>query len=647
MECPNCHERIPLSARACFNCGTERDNFRGSQTGEAPRKRSMFSAPVYHRAFPHSARTKEATALRDRPFPSSRPITTVAADELLTALAAQYDFLQVEIADGRRGFMAMLSVEAVESAGAPIVAAVPSREQQAPGMPTHHAAVEPHRQSLPRTEGALAVDTKDESLVIPFPRPSNAPVPVNLPRGELAGVGIDELPLNPPAPFQGENIIDLTDRLRETENEGAEEGGAAAGVGADVWSDDPLLHRATVAETHFSQPAPPVWKLREPAAGGPAGDDGPAGQGKSGPLVSKPTLDVAALRQAAYGGGRRIPVWVWGACAAAAVAVVVTGVVVARRGSSSPTPAPSQPVSVQPSVQPSQIVTLRPPIPTVGSSSPVPSAIPGQPPRSSEQAPLAFQTNVYNQWRVAVTDGNGQNPRAFTTGDWDDGEPSWSHDGSRLVFVSNRGGSFHVFTVGADGGGVSQITKGPQNDRRPMFSPDGYQIAFTSDRDGGKDQVFVMLANGTAVRQLTQGDRSSHPSWSPDGSKLAFTREVSGVSQIFVIDVKDGNLTKLTAANQNHVDPAWSPDGKEIAYSSFQDGMWSIFVMRADGSAPRRLTTADTARQPAWSPDGASIAFAQGPEGQQQVVVVGRNGGETRRFINGVGHAIMPSWPRQ
>jgi len=82
------------------------------------------------------------------------------------------------------------------------------------------------------------------------------------------------------------------------------------------------------------------------------------------------------------------------------------------------------------------------------------------------------------------------------------------------------------------------------------------------------------------------------------GSLVAYVRKGD-------IYVSKGSAEKRLTSGGTHARPRWAPDGKLIAY--LKGGL--VWVMRADGSAPRRLSTR-VAAGPSWSPDGKWIAFA-------------------------------------
>ena len=88
-------------------------------------------------------------------------------------------------------------------------------------------------------------------------------------------------------------------------------------------------------------------------------------------------------------------------------------------------------------------------------------------------------------------------------------------------------------------------------------------------------------------------------------------------------------------------DPQVSPDGRWIAYVQgavdFEANkvVKHIWLIRADGGAPKQLTTGDGSdSRPRWSPDAVSIAFISTRGGKSQVWIIPVNGGEARQLTN-------------
>ncbi|GIF13119.1 TolB family protein [Actinoplanes teichomyceticus] len=69
--------------------------------------------------------------------------------------------------------------------------------------------------------------------------------------------------------------------------------------------------------------------------------------------------------------------------------------------------------------------------------------------------------------------------------------------------------------------------------------------------------------------------------------------------------VSSGPAEKKVTTGGGYARPRWSPDGRQLAV--LKGGR--LWTMKADGTAPRRLTTRPAAG-PSWSPDGKWLAFA-------------------------------------
>jgi Tol biopolymer transport system component len=184
-----------------------------------------------------------------------------------------------------------------------------------------------------------------------------------------------------------------------------------------------------------------------------------------------------------------------------------------------------------------------------------------------------------------------------------------------------------IVVARADGTGQRPLTSGPAFDVHPTFSPNGARLAFWSSTRA--DRVDLMMAdpNAGTVRTLLKDVPTQSRTfdlaysslygwptiaWSPDSARIAYTAMIEGQNQIFVVDVERSTTTPIGDPALVGRDPAWSPDGRTIAFAGGRaDDDRGIYVMAADGSAPRRLTTAHYANfhSPSWSPDGRRIAF--------------------------------------
>ncbi len=128
------------------------------------------------------------------------------------------------------------------------------------------------------------------------------------------------------------------------------------------------------------------------------------------------------------------------------------------------------------------------------------------------------------------------------------------------------------------------------------------------DLEVGAEVAFEYPVEDTPTFLATQ-IRDAVPS--PDGERLAFT----AMARLWISNADGTNPRRLTSAEVTEQQPAWSPDGRTIAYVTWEGTGGALMRAPAAGSgAPQRLTTRSaTYITPAWSPDGSRIVALRGP----------------------------------
>ena len=165
--------------------------------------------------------------------------------------------------------------------------------------------------------------------------------------------------------------------------------------------------------------------------------------------------------------------------------------------------------------------------------------------------------------QIYVTDANGANPVAVTSGVASAYDPSWSPDGSRVAYITCPtvpcgAADFEVYTTAAVPGSTpSRVTDDGMRDNDPYFSPDGTRIAWleeTSPTTGAAGAWNIRVANvdGSSAGYVTNdGNISSRPQWSKDSTliythRLVYTDAVPHFD-IYVMHADGSNMQNLTA----------------------------------------------------------------------------------------------------
>jgi dipeptidyl aminopeptidase/acylaminoacyl peptidase len=196
-------------------------------------------------------------------------------------------------------------------------------------------------------------------------------------------------------------------------------------------------------------------------------------------------------------------------------------------------------------------------------------------------------------------------------------DPQISPDGQWIAYVRQWSDAMtdrrysNIWLVKSDGTGHRPLTSGKFGDASPRWSPDGKRLAYLSDRSGATQLYVRWMDTGEAYAVTHGGNAPSAPAWSADGSQLAFLQLVSKPALV---------VGKPLAPPAG---ATWSPPPKYTDQLVFRfngvgevpPGFVQAFVVRADGGAPRQVTTGDfqNGGNPfgggsiAWTPDGTEL----------------------------------------
>jgi dipeptidyl aminopeptidase/acylaminoacyl peptidase len=209
-------------------------------------------------------------------------------------------------------------------------------------------------------------------------------------------------------------------------------------------------------------------------------------------------------------------------------------------------------------------------------------------------------------------------PKAMTSGDFDERGVQWSPDGSRLYFVSDRvaesyynAGDSDIYSVPAAGGDMTEVASIDGPIGSVSVSPDGKRLAFVGALTGQPirsysqpDLWVVDAAPGATPKNLTAdydydvssgigGDQSAprgeQPKpivWTKDGLALIMVTAEKGSSNLKRVPASGGRIEAMTTGEHDVSAYTGAANGTIAATISTQTNIGDIAIVRtADGSA--------------------------------------------------------------
>ena len=265
----------------------------------------------------------------------------------------------------------------------------------------------------------------------------------------------------------------------------------------------------------------------------------------------------------------------------------------------------------------------------------------------SARPPAALLTySVAPNGGLCLSQPNGTK-RVRLTGRLNDRGAAWTRDGRLVAFVRTVGAESRIVIADARGRIIRRFAPAA-GVADPTWSPNGQRLAYAT---GGPASRIVIAGRDGGVQSTLPTGRSAAttPAWSPNGREIAFTDRLEldqqrSMIRIFAMTV-DGAAKRLVATLAS--DPTWAPDGSKLAYVAYESRFAEaghVAVVNANGSAPRRISTATEAESgPSWSPRGRLIAFTRGSGAGSSIVTVRPDGTGEQAVVRGRG-AVDPAW---
>jgi len=97
----------------------------------------------------------------------------------------------------------------------------------------------------------------------------------------------------------------------------------------------------------------------------------------------------------------------------------------------------------------------------------------------------------------------------------------------------------------------------------------------------------------------------------PDSDPKASKWDYKYLTQLYIVPSDASTAPRQLTTKESATQPAWSPDGKQLAFVRNTDGKPQVFLLSFDGGEPTQLTHFRYgASSPKWSPDGKDILFS-------------------------------------
>jgi len=206
---------------------------------------------------------------------------------------------------------------------------------------------------------------------------------------------------------------------------------------------------------------------------------------------------------------------------------------------------------------------------------------------------------------IFLVPANGGEPRALTSGKYDEHSIDWGGDGKQLVFLSNREPdpdallNYDIFAIDAASGAVRQITHTPGVEMEPRISPDGRSIAYTATKrkittiDSVAEDAHawvIPMAGGVAKEVNASLDRrTSAISWVGAGRILYNVGDHGSVLGCITFLSTDETSCRIGKGAQVGVQTA-ARDGSVTFTLSKPDMPAEIFRLEPGYSEPRQFT---------------------------------------------------------
>jgi TolB protein len=256
------------------------------------------------------------------------------------------------------------------------------------------------------------------------------------------------------------------------------------------------------------------------------------------------------------------------------------------------------------------------------------------------------RTDGSKQYRLIVSDADGENAQRVAESTQPLLSPSWSPDARRIAYVSFEGGVSGVYVQTLRTGTRERVSSRAGVNSSPTFSPDGRTLALVLSRDTGNLDIHTLDLSTQVLRQLTTDAAiDTEPAWSPDGRSIYFTSDRAGGPQIYRVGTEPGaRAQRVTFERPYNARARLSPDGKQVAVVVGESNRYQIGIVNVDDGDLQVLTNGRLDESPSFAPNGAQIIYATREDGRGVLASVSTDGRIKTRIASVAGDVQEPVW---
>jgi len=230
------------------------------------------------------------------------------------------------------------------------------------------------------------------------------------------------------------------------------------------------------------------------------------------------------------------------------------------------------------------------------------------------------------QYRLEISDFDGQAPFSLITSNKPLMSPAWSPDGQHLAYVSFENRKAEIYEINIATGKRNLLTSIPGINGAPAWSPDGKKLALVLSKDGSPNIYLYDRITKDLERVTDTAAIDTEPSWTPDGQAILFTSNRGGGPQIYKIDLKSKHVERLTYEGNYNVTPSVSKDNKTLLYLHKEGNNFNIALQDIETGFVRYLTQAGHNQSPRFAPNDKFVIYIKHLKDKNRLSIISTDG---------------------